>query len=399
MKNSIRIVFLAVLLLMSVAAFASCSDDAVNKDIYSFGYDEVTDSYVITGYTGSDANVTLPTVYAGKPVKGIGPLAFYGAGMRNVIIPEGYTYIGISAFRNCIDLNTVTIPSTVVDIYLPDAFEDCKNLEEINVSENNKQYTSVDGVLFNKSMTILYKFPIMNSGIKVDSGIVPEAVLNHISIAENKYGTTEKRLINNIYIVPEGVTSIYTNAFKACHKIDYVSLPNSTTDILSGAFENLYTLISVNLNKVQRIEERAFSGCLYLRYIALPSTVERIGYRSFANCSYADQINTGNGIETITELAFTGCEKAAQIRIGNNVKTIEKGAFSECFALSYLLVQKNLEKVEENAFSRCSQLQSIRYVGNAVDFHEIIITSIGNADLIRASLNLVTEAVDTNSNK
>ena len=76
-------------------------------------------------------------------------------GSKAVTIPstiDGYkvTEIGYSAFHGCTSLKSVTIPSSVTEIG-EGAFYGCTGLKSITVDKNNKNYTSVEGVLFNKN--------------------------------------------------------------------------------------------------------------------------------------------------------------------------------------------------------------------------------------------------------
>ncbi|OPZ66800.1 MAG: hypothetical protein BWY82_02931 [Verrucomicrobia bacterium ADurb.Bin474] len=78
---------------------------------------------IVTGYTGPDGAITIPSVIDEKPVTAIGIRAFYQcSGLTgNLVIPEGVTSIGDYAFGRCSGLNgTLTLPSTLESIgYMP----------------------------------------------------------------------------------------------------------------------------------------------------------------------------------------------------------------------------------------------------------------------------------------
>lgn len=78
--------------------------------------------------------------------------------LKRIEFPNNLKVIGREAFQNCTALEEITIPENVtkIDDY---AFYGCKNLKKINVSENNPNYTSVDGVLYNKEKDILICYP------------------------------------------------------------------------------------------------------------------------------------------------------------------------------------------------------------------------------------------------
>lgn len=109
---------------------------------FKYTYDKKSDSITITGYTGNDSNVTIPSQieggkYNGKKVKTIGMTEFRGAFQDNkkitsVTIPSGVTNTGPFAFSGCTNLKTVKLPYgvTVIDV---DSFRDCSSLTSINI--------------------------------------------------------------------------------------------------------------------------------------------------------------------------------------------------------------------------------------------------------------------------
>ena len=80
--------------------------------------------------------------------------------------------IDSEAFKGCNSLETIDIPKTVTFVSM-NAFSECTALREINVHSDNEYYCSIDGVLFNKSVTKLIKYP---SGKQVSAYIIPQSV-------------------------------------------------------------------------------------------------------------------------------------------------------------------------------------------------------------------------------
>src|ERR1043165_1016963 len=65
----------------------------------------------ITGYTGTNDNVVIPSSTNGYPVSVIGSWALANsANLTSVVIPEGVLIIGDDAFNGCTSLTTVTMP-------------------------------------------------------------------------------------------------------------------------------------------------------------------------------------------------------------------------------------------------------------------------------------------------
>ncbi|MCU0782576.1 MAG: leucine-rich repeat protein [Verrucomicrobia bacterium] len=181
----------------------------------------------ITGYTGPGGAVNIPSTISDLPVSSIGSNAFYYCtSLTSVTIPNSVTSIGDFAFFNCYNMTNVTIPNNVTSIgkeafaaceklmtgvTIPNsvtnigykAFSSCASLSAITVYPLNYFYSSVDGVLFNKSTNALIQCP----GGKAGS-----------------------------YTVPNGVTSIGDLAFSDCASLTSVTIPNSVTSIGGVAF-------------------------------------------------------------------------------------------------------------------------------------------------------------------
>ena len=78
--------------------------------------------------------------------------------LRSVELPESLTHIGEFAFAYCDLLESLDIPASVTEIGR-DAFDGCSEMKNINVAQENENYSSIDGVLFDKSATTLLYFP------------------------------------------------------------------------------------------------------------------------------------------------------------------------------------------------------------------------------------------------
>lgn len=92
--------------------------------------------------------------------------------LSSVQLSEGLKSIEETAFNACEQLQTITIPSTVTNIG-GGIFADCKKLSAIDMAEGNTAYVSVEGVLYNKTMTTLVQYP---AGKDNDSYTIPESV-------------------------------------------------------------------------------------------------------------------------------------------------------------------------------------------------------------------------------
>ena len=161
-------------------------------------------------------------------------------------IPEGVKSLEDGAFWKCAFLTELTVPDSVTDIDLC-AFTDCTALTDIQVSPGNSNFSSLDGVLFDKDRTRLIMYPC---GKK-----------------DASYG------------IPAGVESIDYHAFADCDFLTEVTIPDSVTDIGVDAFILCTGLARVNFgNGVTNLRAEAFFRCTALKNVTIPDSVKSIEY-------------------------------------------------------------------------------------------------------------------------
>jgi len=265
------------------------------------------------------------------------PWRAYRESIKSIVIEEGVTTISEEAFAyfwrdNSVD---VYIPSSVIEIG-SSAF--IATGSAFYVDEANSNYSSIDGVLFNKDQTTLIAYPIAKGNKEY---FIPNTVqtIAHGAFYDGGYLT---------YIeIPNSVITIEPSAFRYCRGISSISIPNSVVSIGYDAFEYCDELTTVNISSsVASIGNGAFAGNVKLQSInvdeanptfssidgvlfnkdqttiilypvgkeeteyAIPNTVTTIGYMSFAYLSY-----------------FEFESKLTSIIIPNSVRTIEYAAF------------------------------------------------------------------------
>ena len=208
MKKLLISTFAAAVMLL----FGAVNGDPFNGDSLTY---EVSVGGTVTikdcKETASGA-MAIPSIYEGKPVTSIGDWAFY----------------------ECTKLTSATIPDSVTAIGYA-AFSKCGSLKSFDVGEGNTEYSSGDGVLFDKNKTVLIHFPAGKGG--------------H-------------------YTIPDGVTSIGDHAFIKCSRLTSVTIPDSVTSIGALAFRDCFGLKSVRIpDSITNIKSAAFSSCSNLTSI------------------------------------------------------------------------------------------------------------------------------------
>jgi len=197
--------------------------------------------------------------------------------IKTVVIGEGLINVGSGAFEDCADLVSVTIPASVTEIegltgIGGTAFRGCVNLMSIDVAEDNTRYSSLDGVLFNKTKDTLLYYPVGKSGAYT----VPRSVvamdnmelcygcvsLTSIDVAEGntRYSSLDGVLFNKaqdtLLRCPPGKQGTYT-------------IPSRVKHIRSFAFSDYTRLTSIIFQNPNPVPHHAiFFGrddILYLR--------------------------------------------------------------------------------------------------------------------------------------
>ena len=169
---------------VQATAIGLCGDNML------WTYDYYTDAMVISG--------------AGRMYDFIEEWDDFKDDIETLEIQEGVSTIGKYAFRDCYSLTSVVLPASLdsVDTY---PFSSCNALTSIEVAEENRGYSSLNGVLFNKNKTYLIKYPAAKSDKK--------------------------------YNIPNTVTYIYGYAFCDCqHYLNSLTIPSSVVDIGDLAF-------------------------------------------------------------------------------------------------------------------------------------------------------------------
>jgi hypothetical protein len=283
--------------------------------------------------------------------------------LSSIKIPNKVTRIDDCAFSNCPALKSVSIGSSCSFISST-AFVGTSSIDRITVSEDNKNFTAVDGVLYNKDKITLVLYPKNREG----EFAVPDTVTSIANYAFDNSPNITKVTIG------ENVKSIGTGAFRNCKSLETVVFEDSDTvqkAIGAYAFNNCPALTEVNFgNAVKSIGDEAFTACKSLESLEFPDSLESIGEGAFSRLSngtsgsYIESIlkrvKFGSGLETIGDYAFYGHGMLNTIEFtGDNLKSIGSKAFYNCFAITELNITGNGLVIDSYAFYCIYALKSV----------------------------------------
>jgi hypothetical protein len=192
------------------------------------------------------------------------------------------------------------------------AFDRCLGLTGIAVNINNPNYSSLNGVLFDKNQTTLVIYP-------------PGGAAS--------------------YNIPDGVTTIGSEAFIRCYTITNIEIPASVTSIRDGAFYQ----------------------CASLTGVVLPDGVTNIGDYAFYSCTSLACIIIPNGVTDIGSYVFSDCASLTNVTIPDSVTSIGD-AFDGCTSLTSITIPSHVSNLGSFAFNYCANLQQIYFSGNAPDY-------------------------------
>lgn len=397
---------------IGIAAFVYCK--SLNSITIPYGVTSINGA-VFHGCRSLDS-ITIP-----NSVTCIGEFAFKGSGLKNITIPNSVKSIGEEAFADCVSLTSIIIPNSVISISSY-AFPYCSSLTSVTVSDENINYCSVDGVLFNKSKTILISYP---AGKTSRTYSIPDGV---IGIGEGAFMGCSG--LNSV-IIPNCVTSIGNQSFFYCSNLSSITIPNSVTSIGDSAFsgcDNLKTVqyygtseqwrnISIgswNENLLLRAADN--SGYTYIvkigscgdnltwmldsaETLTISGTGAMYDYDQLSEIPWYSQITMikrviiYNGVTSIGEGAFYECSSMTRVSIPDSVTSIGMGAFISCDSLTSITIPHSVISIGMGAFTGCSSLTNVYYTGSVVQWNNIIIDE-NNDDLLLANVSFAVKYVE-----
>ncbi|EAY10969.1 surface antigen BspA-like [Trichomonas vaginalis G3] len=237
---------------------------------------------------------------------------------------------GGGIFKSCTSLPTIEIPASVTT-FDPSSVGYCSSLTSINVSTDNKNYVSKDGIVY---------------------------TINKEKLVCCPGGKTSAFIYKNIIIIG-------SNAFWGCSKLNNLTFEDGCKlrIIEEGTFYSCTSLYRVDLpTSLETVKQSAFAGCTKLAIITFPDfALVDLDYESiFADCTSLTTFSFGRfcALNALGEKIFSNCENLSTINIPANCTTIRANAFLNCVSLTNISVEANskMSTISETVFAGCTSL-------------------------------------------
>lgn len=281
------------------------------------------------------------------------------------------------------DLKKFRIPEGIAGIY-PLAFKDCVNLESVSISD---------------SVTEIGMGAFCNC-TKLESIALPDQ-LKSIGISAFS-GCTALQSIT----IPKGVEVIASQVFSDCSSLESISLPDTIQEIGESAFSNCVSLRSIDLpDNLERLGSQAFDDCSILSNVEMPEGIQEVGENPFSGTALMDssgadeygsvywgdillhnkgehdfvevrvsttviaaaafrnndkikRVDLPEGIAEIPENCFQNCSSLEEVNISDGLQTIGMGAFSGS-GVRHIKLPNGVTKIGYGAFYNCQHLMDI----------------------------------------
>jgi len=260
-------------------------------------------------------------------------------------IPNSVTSIGDYAFYVCTGLTSVTIGTGVTSIGYC-AFCGCTGLTSISVAGDNTKYSSLDGVLFNKTKTELIQYPGGKTGA---------------------------------YTIPNSVTSIGGSAFAGCNSLTSVTIENGVTSVGDEAFDGCKDLTILGVpgsfaESYANGHNINFISLSALNNITIKTNPTKMSYYVCDTLNTAGLTLTATKYDNTTQTITSGftCTPTALTTAGTQTITVTFGGKTATFTVTVTAVA--LSSIAVNT----SPTQTSYYVGDTLNTAGLTLTATNN---------------------
>ncbi len=310
----------------------------------NFTYEIIDDSVIITGYTGSETEVTVPSQIEGLNVEKISDNAFKdNKTITSVTVSSGVQDIGASAFENCTSLATISLPDTIIRIGEKAIFNTAYYNNESNWKPKSTQSgSSSDGIQIGNGMA------------QIPWEDIAAQNLDYLYLGTNLIEAT----YSGSYAIKTGTRVIADGAFSGCAATS-VTLSSQLVAIGGNAFKDCENLKTIKFfDSLEYIGDSAFENCVSLETIELPQKDIRFNASAFYNTGYYNNPDNWRGNVLYYKDKVIGTnENSDMVEINNGATEIISGALLN----KTVVIPESIIKISDTAFTDKSNATIMGY--------------------------------------
>ncbi len=302
-KAIVKKIGFVILLLIFVSISIFFSFNSISKDLFAFTekedgtymldeYHGGSRKYMTVDFVRDEANVADPA----KPVTEVRRFA--------VCCDESVNFIFVGKDVEVIDSKS---------------FYTCKNLYAVIVDEENKNYVSVDGVLY-----------------AAENGVPAELVLYPVDNGEYRTALSMGLAAPH----DESGAEAFNEEINALMSAAKTDAPDDAGKPTKNQFDLQFDAIGTQYE--------------------IAATVKAIGELSFAEADKLQHVSIPEGVENIGNLGFFKCRQLQEIELPDTLVSIGSDAFTECKALTDLFIPASVRTIGHHAFHKCENVSVVR---------------------------------------
>ena len=150
-----------------------------------------------------------------------------------------------------------------------------------------------------------------------------------------------------------------TRGFSGDYQYDVESDGTVSIRKYTGSAKELTVPAELDGHKVTRIGYGAFRYCHTLTSVVLPEGIQNIGSEAFCYCQKLVSVSLPDSLKAIGDNAFSGCGALTSVTLPANLIRIGNGAFEDCVAFTSVHIMGTDLSFERSLFGGCYRLKEI----------------------------------------